>query len=45
MPILTLKFKDKVIKEFQLNEGDALTIGRKEDYDIVIESRKKLQKK
>jgi pSer/pThr/pTyr-binding forkhead associated (FHA) protein len=38
MPILTLKFKDKVIQEFQLNEGDALTIGRKEDNDVVIEN-------
>jgi pSer/pThr/pTyr-binding forkhead associated (FHA) protein len=38
MPALTLKFKEKVIKEYRLEKGDTLTIGRKEDNDVVIEN-------
>ncbi len=38
MPSLTLKFKEKVIKEYRLDKGDTLTIGRKEDNDVVIEN-------
>jgi pSer/pThr/pTyr-binding forkhead associated (FHA) protein len=38
MPALTLKFKEKVIKEYRLEKGDTLTIGRKENNDVVIEN-------
>jgi pSer/pThr/pTyr-binding forkhead associated (FHA) protein len=38
MPTLTLKFKDNVIREFDLKKGGTLTIGRREDNDIVVEN-------
>jgi len=38
MPIITLKFKDTKIKDFTLNEGQNLTIGRRETNDVVIEN-------
>lgn len=38
MPTLTLKFKENIIKEYHLKKGDALTIGRKENNDVIIEN-------
>ncbi len=38
MPTLTLKFKEKVIKEYHLQTGDTLSIGRKENNDVIIEN-------
>ena len=38
MPRLTLKFKDNVIKEYPLEKGEALKIGRRDANDIVIEN-------
>ena len=38
MPVLTLKFKDKVIQNFQLQKERSFTIGRRNDNDIVIEN-------
>ena len=38
MPTLTLKFKDNVVGEYQLEKGSTLTIGRLEDNHIVIEN-------
>jgi pSer/pThr/pTyr-binding forkhead associated (FHA) protein len=38
MPIITLKFKDTKIKDFTLNPGQNLTIGRRETNDVVIEN-------
>ena len=37
MALLTLKFKELVIKEFQL-EGDGITVGREPSNDIVVEN-------
>ena len=37
MALLTLKFKELVIKEFQL-EGDSKTVGREPSNDIVVEN-------
>ena len=37
MPSLTLRFKNKTIEDFQLQEGVSITIGRREDNDVVIE--------
>lgn len=36
MPVLTLKFKDNVIKTFQFSGQDSINIGRRESNDIVI---------
>lgn len=36
MPILTLKFKDNVIKTFQVGGRESINIGRRENNDIVI---------
>ncbi|MDY6792462.1 MAG: FHA domain-containing protein [Thermodesulfobacteriota bacterium] len=38
MPVLTLKFKDKVIQNFPLQKERSFTIGRRSDNDIVIEN-------
>jgi hypothetical protein len=38
MPKLTLKFKDNVVGEFELETGKSLTIGRIDSNDIVIEN-------
>ena len=37
MPVLTKKFKNKPLEEYQLQKGASLTIGRREDNDVVIE--------
>jgi pSer/pThr/pTyr-binding forkhead associated (FHA) protein len=38
MPILSLKFKDSPIDDFQLQKGLSLTIGRRKNNDVVIEN-------
>ena len=38
MPILTLKFKNNVIADYQLEKGKSLTIGRRGANDVVIEN-------
>jgi pSer/pThr/pTyr-binding forkhead associated (FHA) protein len=38
MPVLTLKFKDTKVKDFHLEKGDNLTIGRLNSNNIVIEN-------
>jgi pSer/pThr/pTyr-binding forkhead associated (FHA) protein len=38
MPILTLKFKNKSIGDYQLQKGVSLTIGRRKNNDVVIEN-------
>ncbi len=38
MPNLTLQFKGKIVKEYQLHPDRSITIGRKESNDIVIEN-------
>jgi pSer/pThr/pTyr-binding forkhead associated (FHA) protein len=38
MPTIKLKFKDKVLKEYQVDVGQTLTIGRNDSNDIIIDS-------
>ena len=38
MPILTLKFKDSAIGNYQLQKGLSLTIGRRKNNDVVIDN-------
>ena len=38
MPVLILKFNDKIIKEYPIIIGESVTIGRKEANDIVIDN-------
>jgi pSer/pThr/pTyr-binding forkhead associated (FHA) protein len=38
MPILSLKFKETAIEEYQLQKGLSLTIGRRRNNDVVIEN-------
>jgi len=38
MPILTLKFRDSAIGDYQLQKGLSLTIGRRKNNDVVIEN-------
>lgn len=38
MPVLTLKFKDTKVKDFPLEKGDNLTIGRLNSNNVVIEN-------
>ena len=38
MPVLTLKFKDTNVKDFILEAGDSLTVGRLDSNDVVIEN-------
>jgi len=37
MPALTLNFKNKSIGQYQLKKGQSLTIGRRDDNDLVID--------
>jgi pSer/pThr/pTyr-binding forkhead associated (FHA) protein len=37
MPELTLNFKNKSIGQYQLQKGESLTIGRRDDNDVTIE--------
>ncbi len=38
MPILTLKYEDKPVKEYRIDKGGTLTIGRRDTNDIVVEN-------
>ena len=38
MPTLVLKFKEKTVGKYHLKKGEALTIGRRENNDVVIEN-------
>jgi hypothetical protein len=38
MPNLTLKFKDTTLEEYQLQKGYSLTIGRRQNNDVIIEN-------
>lgn len=38
MPIISLKFKDKIIDKFLMESGQTITIGRKESNDITIDN-------
>ena len=38
MPIVTLKFKDRNVAEYRIDAGKSLTIGRKAENDVVIDS-------
>lgn len=38
MPTLMLKFKEKTVGKYHLRKGEALTIGRMENNDVVIEN-------
>jgi pSer/pThr/pTyr-binding forkhead associated (FHA) protein len=38
MPILTLKFKDNVINQYDLEKGKSLSIGRREGNNIIIDN-------
>jgi pSer/pThr/pTyr-binding forkhead associated (FHA) protein len=38
MPILTLKFKDSAIGDYQLQKGLSLTVGRRQNNDVMIEN-------
>ncbi|UCF93714.1 MAG: FHA domain-containing protein [Desulfobacterales bacterium] len=38
MPTLTLKFKDNTLGDYQLAKGRSLSIGRRQDNDVVIEN-------
>ena len=38
MPVITLKFKDKVLDKYQIGIGQSVTIGRNESNDIVIDN-------
>jgi len=38
MPILSLRFKDRVIDKFPVESGETITIGRKDTNDIVIDN-------
>jgi len=38
MPILSLKFKNNTIAEYQLEKGKSITIGRRGNNDIIIEN-------
>ena len=37
MPAITLKSKNKSVEKYQLQKGQSLTIGRREDNDVVID--------
>ena len=39
MPLLTLKFKENAIQDFTLQNERSITIGRRNDNDIIIENR------
>ncbi len=38
MPNLILKFKDTTLEDYQLQQGHAITIGRKQNNDVIIEN-------
>ena len=38
MPILTLKYKEDIVREFDFKENKSLTIGRNDSNDVVIEN-------
>ena len=38
MPVLTLKFKNEFIKDYRLGSGQSMTIGRRNDNNMVIEN-------
>jgi len=38
MPIISLKFKDKIIDKFLMESGQTITIGRKDSNDITIDN-------
>jgi len=38
MPTVTLKFKDNIIGEYKIEKGGNLTIGRREDNQVVVEN-------
>ena len=38
MPIITLRFKDKKIRDYPIAAGQSCTIGRKQSNDIVIDN-------
>jgi len=38
MPVLTLKFKNEFIKDYRLEKGQSMTIGRRTDNNMVIEN-------
>lgn len=38
MPVITLKYKDKVLDKYQIGIGQSVTIGRNESNDIVIDN-------
>lgn len=38
MPTLTLKFKDTSLEDYRLQKGHSLTIGRRNDNDVIIEN-------
>ncbi|MFC1882648.1 FHA domain-containing protein [Thermodesulfobacteriota bacterium] len=37
MPAITLKLKNKSVETYQLQKGESLTIGRRDDNDVVID--------
>ncbi len=38
MPVLTLKFKDRTLRKYRIEEKQSLTIGRLEENDVVVEN-------
>lgn len=38
MPVLTLKFKDRTLRKYRIEEKQSLTIGRLEENDVAIEN-------
>lgn len=38
MPLLTLRFKDRLLQTYPLNIGQTLTIGRSDSNDVVIDN-------
>jgi pSer/pThr/pTyr-binding forkhead associated (FHA) protein len=38
MPVLTLKFKNEFIKDYRLGKGQSMTIGRRNDNNMVVEN-------
>ena len=37
MPVLSLQFKNKSVGSYQLEKGTSLTIGRRDDNDVIID--------
>ena len=38
MPLLMLKYEEKIIQKYHLHKGKSLSIGRKDDNDVVVEN-------